>query len=163
MLVFHAMHHHVVLLDGAERDVADVMHDEDLVRTDGQTVGRLEQLMSHALRGERLDPLRVAVVVAEHPGQRHAGVLERLQRERRAVIAGVQHHPDAALGHLLQQLAYRWEAIMRVRHQTDEHQASLQSGSSRSSRIRSSYVSRAVTTANRWPSTITSAARGRAL
>ena len=41
-------------------------------------------------------PCVIAVVLAEHAGERHVRVLERLERERRAVVAGVQDHPDAA-------------------------------------------------------------------
>ena len=44
------------------------------------------------------EPLVVAVVPAEHAGQRHLRVLERLERKRRAVVARVQHHPPPPPG-----------------------------------------------------------------
>ena len=51
---------------------------------------------------DALSPCVVAVVAAEHAGERHVRILENgSQRERRAVVARVEHHADAGVLHLL--------------------------------------------------------------
>ena len=45
-----------------------------------------------------------------------------LERERRAVVAGVEHHADARRLHLLHQLGDRRQPVVRVRDQSDAHQ-----------------------------------------
>ena len=58
-----------------------------------------------ARAGARAQAFGIAVVAAEHAGQRHVRILERLENERRAEVAGVQHHAHARRRHLTQQFA----------------------------------------------------------
>src|ERR1017187_5082932 len=86
LLVFAAVHDDVMRLDRTGRHVADVVHEENLVLADGQAVRRLEELVPHSLLRERLQSLGIAVVAAEHSGERDVRILERFQRKRRTEI-----------------------------------------------------------------------------
>src|SRR3954468_12520712 len=158
-----AVHDDAVRLDAPRLHVADVVDDENALVAELEAVWSLEQLGAESGRRFREQALRVPIVSAEDSRERHAGFLDGTQREGRAVIAGVDEHRHTCLLHQLHELRDRWDPVMAVRHQSDAHQAVLHSGSATSSRTRSSYVSRAVTTAKRSPSTITSAPRPRVL
>ena len=163
LLVLGAVHHEAVRQHRALRHVREVVHQQDLVFAELHGVRRLEQLAGQRLRGNRLQPLAVAVGAAEDAHHRRRVVLERLQRERRAVVAGVQHHVHLPLLELLQQPDDRRQPVVRIADETNAHQASFHSRVPASSRTRSSYVSRRVITAQRDPSTSTSGTRGRLL
>src|SRR6185312_7378978 len=104
-----------------------------------------------------------AVVAAVHARQREVGGDDGTQRPRGAEVAGMEHEAHTGLAEPLGKLGDRRQAIVCIRQHAHEHHAVLHVGWTVSRRTRSSYCSRAVITANRSPSTITSAARGREL
>ena len=111
-------------------------------------------------------PCVIAVVLAEDAGERHMRLLERLEREGRAIVAGVQDHPDAGRLHLSNELGDRRQAIVRIGDQSNAHQVlslplPFRLGDLEPRQVRVS--SRAVMTANASPSTNTSAGRSRLL
>ena len=89
----------------------------------------------------------VGVSMVLHAGERHARLLDRIEREWRAVVSTVEEHGHSSRLHLLHELGDRRQAIVGVRQESNAHQPCLHSGSACSRRTRSSYRSRAVTTA----------------
>ena len=96
--------------------VSDIVNEQHRLATEIETVRRFVQLgRSKAGLGRRLQGVLVTVVAAKHAEQGNRQVVERLQRERRAVVAGVHHDRDTTGDHLLEQFADSGHAVMSIR------------------------------------------------
>src|SRR5262249_42653020 len=132
LLVREPVHDQLVRLERTGSHFAQVVHEQYAPPANFEAVWRFIELDAHPLRGERLEPLALAVVAAEHAGERNVQLEKWRERERRAIITSMQDHPHATVDHSLKQLANRRDTVVRVRHQPDEHQSTLHSGSSSS-------------------------------
>src|SRR4051812_26903727 len=100
--------------DRAIRDVGDVMRKQDSLAANIEAVRRFEDLHADAATGARTQALEVRVVLAEDPRHGHLLVFKRIERERRAEVAGVEHQANSSCLELLDELGDRGNAIMAI-------------------------------------------------
>src|SRR3954468_14527311 len=98
------MYYEVVGFDRSGRNLGDVVYEENALATNVEAVGRLIDLCSHAARRVRAQRLAIAIVPSENTEQCHAALMERRERERRAVVPSVHHHTHAALRKFLEKV-----------------------------------------------------------